>query len=107
MRGNSLYQRATLSISEQVHQGQTIHLAMQQTQLFPPLTLQMVAIGEETGQLDSMLSKVAENYELDIENRLNEFNGLLEPIIMLVLAFLIGGLVIAMYLPIFQLSAVI
>ena len=79
---------------------------MQQAQVFPAMTVQMVAIGEESGALDDMLRKVAEFYEMEVDAAVASLSSLLEPVIMVVLGTLIGGLVIAMYLPIFQLGSV-
>jgi type IV pilus assembly protein PilC len=80
---------------------------MSQTGLFPNMVEQMVAIGEESGSLDSMLSKVADFYEQEVDDAVDALSSLLEPIIMSVLGILIGGLVVAMYLPIFKLGAAI
>ena len=80
---------------------------MKQQDLFPHMVVQMVAIGEESGSLDAMLAKVAEFYEEEVDNLVDALSSLIEPIIMVVLGVLIGGLVIAMYLPIFQLGAVV
>ncbi|MNC98342.1 putative type II secretion system protein F [compost metagenome] len=80
---------------------------MQQANLFPPMAIQMVAIGEESGALDEMCAKVAEFYEEEVDNLVDQLSSLLEPLIMVILGTLVGGLVIAMYLPIFKLGAVI
>ncbi len=80
---------------------------MLQTILFPHSVQQMIAIGEESGSLDAMLSKVADFYEEDIDNLVDNLSNLIEPVIMVILGILIGGLVIAMYLPIFKMGAVI
>lgn len=80
---------------------------MQNTQLFPNMVIQMVAIGEESGALDSMLAKVADFFEAEVDDAVEALSSLMEPIIMVVLGTLIGGMVIAMYLPIFKLGAVV
>jgi type IV pilus assembly protein PilC len=82
-------------------------MAMQNTQIFPAMVTQMVAIGEESGALDQMLSKVAEFYEDEVDTAVASLSSLMEPIIMVILGGLIGGLVIAMYLPIFKLGSVV
>lgn len=81
--------------------------AMENTQLFPNMVIQMVAIGEESGALERMLSKVADFYEEDVDNAVDSLSSLLEPIIMTILGVLVGGLVVSMYLPIFKLGAAI
>ncbi len=105
--GNQVYADAVLRIREQVATGQQLQLAMRQTGLFPNLVTQMVAIGEESGSLDSMLSKVADFHEEEVNNAVDALSSLIEPLIMAVLGVLIGGLVVAMYLPIFKLGAVV
>jgi type IV pilus assembly protein PilC len=80
---------------------------MQDTQVFPSMVLQMVAIGEEAGSLDAMLSKVADFYEEEVDNAVEALSSLMEPIIMVVLGTLIGGMVVAMYLPIFKMGQVV
>ena len=84
-----------------------MHLAMENTKLFPSMVIQMIAIGEESGTLEKMLSKVADFYEECVDNSVDALSSLLEPIIMTVLGVLVGGLVIAMYLPIFKLGSVV
>jgi type IV pilus assembly protein PilC len=105
--GSVIYGAAVLKIRELVATGQSMQLAMKQQDLFPHMVIQMVAIGEESGSLDAMLAKVAEFYEEEVDNMVDALSSLIEPIIMVVLGVLIGGLVIAMYLPIFQLGAVV
>ena len=105
--GNVLFSKATLKIREDVSAGQKIHRAMSDTHLFPPLVVQMVGIGEESGSLEFMLAKVADFYEEDVDNAVDNLSSLLEPLIMVVLGTLIGGLVVAMYLPIFKLGGII
>jgi type IV pilus assembly protein PilC len=105
--GSVIYGAAVLKVRELVATGQSMQLAMKQQDLFPHMVIQMVAIGEESGSLDAMLAKVAEFYEEEVDNMVDALSSLIEPIIMVVLGVLIGGLVIAMYLPIFQLGAVV
>jgi len=82
-------------------------VSMQNTAIFPNMVIQMVSIGEESGALDSMLSKVADFYEAEVDNAVDAMSSLLEPLIMVILGVLVGGLVIAMYLPIFKLGSVV
>lgn len=105
--GNAVYHEATQRIAAAVASGISLHGAMQQAQVFPPMVTQMAAIGEESGALDDMLRKAAEFYEEEVDAAVASLSSLMEPIIMVVLGVLIGGLVIAMYLPIFKLGSVI
>ncbi len=105
--GNAVYHEATQRISSAVKSGTSLTTAMQQTQVFPSMVTQMVAIGEESGALDDMLRKVAEFYEDEVDAAVASLSSLMEPIIMVILGVLIGGLVIAMYLPIFKLGSVV
>ena len=105
--GNIVYGEAVMRMREDVATGQTMQLAMKQQNLFPHMVVQMVAIGEESGSVDSMLSKVADFYEEEVDNAVDALSSLLEPLIMAVLGVLVGGLVIAMYLPIFQMGQAI
>ena len=105
--GNILYAEATLRIREEVATGKQIQLAVKETNLFPAMVVQMIAIGEESGSLEFMLSKVADFYEEEVDNAVDSLSSLLEPVIMVLLGVIIGGLVISMYLPIFQLGNVI
>ncbi|WP_261396072.1 type II secretion system F family protein [Halomonas sp. DP8Y7-1] len=105
--GNDVYRRAVLALQADVASGQRLHLAMRRTQRFPSLALQMVAIGEEAGALDGMLSRVADHYEREVDDRVDTLTSLLEPLIIVVLGVVVGGLVLAMYLPIFQLGNVV
>ncbi len=105
--GNIVYGEAVLRMREDVATGQTMQLAMKQQNLFPHMVVQMVAIGEESGSVDDMLSKVADFYEEEVDNAVDALSSLLEPLIMAVLGVLVGGLVIAMYLPIFQMGQAI
>jgi type IV pilus assembly protein PilC len=105
--GNVVYSDAVLMIRDSVATGQQLQFAMSQTGLFPNMVEQMVAIGEESGALDTMLGKVADFYEQEVDDAVDALSSLLEPIIMSILGILIGGLVVAMYLPIFKLGAAI
>jgi len=105
--GNHVYAEATKKIQIEVSSGTSLTSAMQNSGVFPNMVLQMVAIGEESGALDSMLSKVADFYEAEVDDAVDALSSLMEPIIMVVLGTLIGGLVIAMYLPIFKMGQVV
>jgi len=105
--GNVVYSDAVLMIRDSVATGQQLTFAMSQTGLFPNMVEQMVAIGEESGSLDAMLSKVADFYEQEVDDAVDALSSLLEPLIMSILGILIGGLVVAMYLPIFKMGAAI
>ncbi len=105
--GNVVYSDATNRIMEDVSSGQQLQFAMKNTGIFPSMAIQMVAIGEESGALDEMLDKVATFYEDEVDNMVDGLTSLMEPLIMSVLGVLVGGLIIAMYLPIFQLGAVV
>ncbi len=105
--GNVIYGDAVLRMREDVATGQSLQLSMKQQNLFPHMVIQMVAIGEESGSVDSMLAKVADFYEEEVDNAVDALSSLLEPLIMVVLGTLVGGLVIAMYLPIFKLGSVV
>jgi len=102
--GNIVYSNAVLRMREDVATGQSLQLTMKQQELFPHMVIQMVAIGEESGSLEDMLSKVADFYEEEVDNMVDALSSLLEPLIMVVLGTLIGGLVVAMYLPIFHMA---
>jgi type IV pilus assembly protein PilC len=105
--GNIIYERASLKIKDEVSQGTQLQTSMRNTGLFPNMAIQMVSIGEEAGSLDAMLAKVADFYETEVDNAVDALTSLLEPIIMAVLGVLVGGLIIAMYLPIFKLGSVV
>ncbi|MBA4501308.1 type II secretion system F family protein [Marinobacterium marinum] len=105
--GNVVYHNAIIQIRNGVSTGQSLQNAINMTGVFPTMTVQMVAIGEEAGSLDMMLDKVATFYEEDVDNAVDNLSSLMEPLIMAVLGVLVGGLVIAMYLPIFQLGNVV
>nr|WP_304525503.1 type II secretion system F family protein [Halomonas sp. I5-271120] len=105
--GNKVYERAVLQVRDDVSAGQQLHFAMRLTEQFPALAVQMVGIGEEAGSLDAMLNRVAEYYEEEVDNKVDALTSLLEPFIIVVLGVLVGGLVVSMYLPIFELGSVI
>ncbi len=105
--GNIIYSNAVLRMREDVATGQSLQLTMKQQQLFPHMVIQMTAIGEESGSLDEMLSKVADFYEEEVDNAVDSLSSLLEPLIMVIIGGLVGSLVVAMYLPIFKMAAVV
>ncbi|MCG7898931.1 MAG: type II secretion system F family protein [Candidatus Thiodiazotropha weberae] len=105
--GNVVYSDAVMRMREDVATGQSLQLAMKQRNLFPNMVVQMVSIGEESGSLDDMLNKVADFYEEQVDNAVDAMSSLMEPLIMVVLGTLVGGLVIAMYLPIFKMGTAI
>ena len=102
--GNVVYYEATKRIQREVSTGSSLTVAMQNTGVFPSMVLQMAAIGEEAGSLDSMLSKVADFFEAEVDDAVEALSSLMEPVIMVVLGTLIGGMVVAMYLPIFKMG---
>ena len=105
--GNIVYGDSVLVMRDEVATGHQLQLTMRQAGIFPNMVVQMVAIGEESGSLDSMLSKVADFYEEEVDNAVDSLSSLLEPLIMSVLGIIVGGLIIAMYLPIFKLGSVV
>lgn len=105
--GNVVYERAVLKMKDEVATGQRLQRAMTHAGLFPNMVVQMIAVGEESGSLDQMASKVADFYELEVDTAVDSMSSLLEPLIMAVLGVIIGGMVIAMYLPIFKLGSVV
>ncbi len=105
--GNSVYTNAVYQVRDDVSTGQQLNFSMRSTGVFPNMVIQMVAIGEEAGALDDMLDKAASYYEEQVDNAVDSLTSLMEPLIMSVLGVLVGGLIIAMYLPIFQLGAVV
>jgi type IV pilus assembly protein PilC len=105
--GNIVYEEATLRIKDEVATGQRLQRAMENTGLFPNMVIQMIAVGEESGSLDTMSGKVAEFYEAEVDNAVDGMSALMEPAIMAILGILVGGMVIAMYLPIFKLGSVV
>ena len=105
--GNIVYEEGVLRMRDEVATGQRLQQAMENTDLFPNMVIQMIAVGEESGSLDEMSAKVADFYEEDVDNAVDNLSSLLEPMIMASLGVLFGGLVVAMYLPIFKLGAVV
>jgi type IV pilus assembly protein PilC len=105
--GNIVYEIGVLQMRDEVSTGQRLQQAMENTDLFPNMVIQMIAVGEESGSLDDMSSKVADFYEEDVDNAVDNLSSLLEPMIMAILGVLVGGLVVAMYLPIFKMGSVI
>lgn len=105
--GNVIYGKAVLQIRDEVSTGQALNLAMTDAGVFPNMVCQMVAIGEEAGSIDTMLSKVADFYEEEVDNAVDAMSSLMEPLIMAFLGVIIGGLVVAMYLPIFKMASVV
>jgi type IV pilus assembly protein PilC len=105
--GNILFEDAVMKMRDEVATGQRLQRAMENTGLFPNMVIQMIAVGEEAGALDAMSGKVATFYEAEVDNAVDSMSSLLEPLIMAILGVLVGGLVIAMYLPIFKLGAVV
>ena len=105
--GNYVYKIATKQIQSEVSTGTNLTVAMQNVNVFPNMMIQMVSIGEESGQLDAMLSKVADFFEAEVDDSVEAMSSLMEPLIMVVLGTLIGGMVVAMYLPIFKLGQIV
>jgi type IV pilus assembly protein PilC len=105
--GNRVYYDATKRIQSEISTGTSLTVAMQNANVFPNMVLQMTAIGEESGALDSMLSKVADFYEGEVDDAVEAMSSLMEPVIMVVLGTIIGGLVVAMYMPIFKMGAAV
>ena len=105
--GNVVYAEAINKMRDGIATGTQLQAVMRETQLFPNMVVQMVAIGEESGSIDHMLGKVADFYEEEVDNAVDAMSSLMEPLIMAVLGVLIGGLVIAMYLPIFKMGQVV
>jgi type IV pilus assembly protein PilC len=105
--GNVVYANAILRMRDEIATGISLQLSMRQTGLFPNMVCQLVAIGEEAGSLDAMLAKVADFYEEEVDNAVDGLSSLMEPVIMAVLGVLIGGMVVAMYLPIFKMGEVV
>jgi type IV pilus assembly protein PilC len=105
--GNKVYEEGVLRMRDDVSVGYPVNMAMKQINLFPHMVVQMTAIGEEAGALDTMLFKVAEYYEQEVNNAVDALSSLLEPMIMVFIGTIVGGMVIGMYLPIFKLAAVV
>jgi len=105
--GNSVYRDAILRVRDDVTSGMQMNTAMINADVFPTMATQMVYIGEESGSLDEMLAKVADVFEREVDDLVDNLTALLEPMIMVVIGILVGGLIVAMYLPIFNLGAVV
>ncbi|QNH20186.1 type II secretion system F family protein [Xanthomonas sp. GW] len=105
--GNSVYEKSVLRMRDDVSVGYPVNVAMKQTNLFPHMVIQMTAIGEEAGALDAMLFKVAEYFEQEVNNAVDALSSLIEPLIMVFIGTIVGGMVIGMYLPIFKLASVV
>jgi len=105
--GNIVYENAVMKMKDEVATGQRLQRAMEARGIFPNMVVQMIAVGEEAGSLDAMAGKVATFYEAEVDNAVDAMSSLLEPLIMVILGVLVGGLVIAMYLPIFHLGEVV
>ncbi|MCR6625112.1 MAG: type II secretion system F family protein [Pseudoxanthomonas sp.] len=105
--GNTVYEKAVHRMRDDVSVGYPLNMAMKQTQLFPHMVVQMTAIGEEAGALDTMLFKVAEYFEQEVNNAVDALSSLIEPFIMVIIGVLVGGLVVGMYLPIFKIAATV
>ena len=103
--GNVVYRNAVLSIRDEVATGQQMHFAMRATGVFPNMVIQMTSIGEESGALDTMLDKAATYFEQEVDDAVEGMTALMEPFIMSFLGVVIGGLILAMYLPIFQMGS--
>ena len=105
--GNAVYKKALLKVRQEVMAGMQMNVAMRTTGLFPDMLIQMVMIGEESGGLDDMLNKVANIYEMQVDDAVDGLSSLIEPIMMVVIGTLVGGLIVAMYLPIFQMGNIV
>lgn len=105
--GNAVYRIALLKVRQEVMSGMQMNVAMRTTELFPDMLIQMVMIGEESGSLDNMLNKVANIYEMQVDDAVDALSSLIEPIMMVVIGTLVGGLIVAMYLPIFQMGKIV
>lgn len=103
--GNQVFSDAVKRIKEDVSVGYQLNTAMKQTEVFPNMVVQMTAIGEEAGALDTMLFKVAEFYEQEVNNAVDALSSLIEPFVMLIIGTIVGGMVVGMYLPIFKLAS--
>ena len=104
--GNLVYENAVLQMRDQVSTGQSLQLAMEQTEVWPSMAVQMIAIGEESGALDEMASKVADFYEREVDDMVDGLSSLMEPVIIVFIGVVVGGLVVGMYLPIFKIAMV-
>jgi type IV pilus assembly protein PilC len=104
--GNRVFTQATMQVQRDVSTGQRMTLSMEGTGIFPPMVVQMASIGEESGSLDQMMGKTADFFEAEVDEKVKGLSSLLEPVIIVILGVLIGGIVVAMYLPIFQLGSI-
>ncbi len=105
--GNAVYRDALLKVRQEVMSGMQMNVAMRTTNLFPDMLIQMVMIGEESGSLDNMLNKVANIYEMQVDDAIDGLASLIEPIMMVVIGTIVGGLIVGMYLPIFEMGNVV
>jgi type IV pilus assembly protein PilC len=105
--GNKVVEQAVLSSRQTISQGKTLVEPLAESGVFPPMVCQMISVGETTGALDSMLSKIADFYDDEVDNAVSNLTSLMEPLVIVFLGVVIGGLVVAMYLPIFQLGSVV
>ena len=105
--GNRIIEDALVNARAEISEGKSISEPLKESGVFPPMTVQMIQVGESTGALDSMLNKIADFYEEDVDNLVTNLTALLEPVLMVFLGVVLGGLVVAMYLPIFQLGDVV
>jgi type IV pilus assembly protein PilC len=105
--GNSVYRDAVYRVRDEVASGQQMHLAMRATKVFPNMVVQMTSIGEESGALDQMLGKAADYYEVEVDNAVDSLTAMIEPMVMVFLGVVIGGMIVAMYLPIFEMGNVV
>ncbi len=105
--GNRIIEEALITARAEISSGKSISEPLKESGVFPPMTIQMIQVGESTGSLDTMLNKVADFYEEDVDNMVTNLTSLMEPAIMVVLGVVLGGLIVAMYLPIFQLGTVV
>jgi type IV pilus assembly protein PilC len=105
--GNAVYRKALLKVKQEVTSGMQMNVAMRTTKLFPDMLIQMVMIGEESGSLDNMLNKVANIYEMQVDDAVDGLSSLIEPIMMVVIGTIVGGLIVAMYLPIFEMGNIV
>ena len=105
--GNSVYEQAVLRMRDDIAVGYPVNMAMKQVNVFPHMVVQMTAIGEEAGALDTMLFKVAEFYEEEVSNAVDALSSLIEPMVMVLIGGIVGAIVVAMYLPIFKLAATV
>ena len=105
--GNVIFHDATLKMRDEISTGTQLQVCMRESGLFPNMVVQMVAIGEESGAIDTMLGKVADWYEAEVDDAVEALTSLLEPMIMAILGVIIGGIVVGMYLPIFKMGSVV